>query len=205
LDGAKEKSVDLAVLPGGYFAAYGNVGTTPLLPEVWAAIREREIPVCFGIDVAEEVVNGYACAWTKQDGRVPLPLDLWRQRSATSRDQISQAAANELRYIRVGGQRIAVLMCGELFNRQIRAATQRQQVKAVVDLVHTGKGFKATRTLELWSSACPIYSALLSCHAKKASAMKRWAVDGNYRSDNQIDILVTGPPLRIEGRVVDLR
>lgn len=211
LDAAKDEAVDLAVLPGGYFAANGNIDNTPLLPQIWEAIKRRAIPVCFGIDVAEKKGakkgkrHGYACAWTKQERCAPVPLDLWRQRSVTSTDQISQAAADQMRYLRIGGQKVAVLVCGEVFNRQIRAATQRQRVQVVVDLVHTGKGFRATRTLEPWSSACPINYALLSCHAKKARAMKRWAVNGNDRSDNQIDILVAGPPLRIEGRVVVLQ
>ena len=211
LDRAEERSVDLAVLPGGYFAASGNLDKAPLLPEIWAAIKERQISACFGIDVAEKTVaakkgkqHGYACAWTKQDGCVPGPLDLWRQRSVTSRDQISQAAANQMRYLRIGGQKVAVLVCGEVFNGQIRAATQRQQVQVVVDLVHTGKGFRTKRTLELWSSASPINSALLSCHVKKAGAVKRWAVNGSYHSDNRIDILVPAPPIRIEGRIVNV-
>ncbi len=207
LDKAKEEKVDLVVLPGGYFATNGNVQNTPLLRQIWAAIKTRRVPVCFGIDAAQKVLKkkkqrGYACAWTPQDGCVPIPLHLWRQRSMTWRDRISHHEASERRYVHIGKRRVTLLMCGEVFNRQICGATQGQGIQIVVDMVHTGKGFRSTRTLEMWSSAQPISAALLSCHAKKVGAMKRWAVNGKDQSDNRIDILVAARPIRIEGRIV---
>ncbi|MGB9458501.1 MAG: hypothetical protein WCB12_20800 [Bryobacteraceae bacterium] len=214
LDAAKERrAVDLVVLPGGYFfAAQENPDEMPLLREIWAAIEERSIAVCFGVDtghkrpnnkkaVKEQRLPSHGFAWTPERGHVGP----WRQRSTSRLDQrdMSPDLANEERYIRVGTQRVALLMCGELFNPKLRSAVQAQGITVAVDMAHTGRGFRFAGAAKRWSSAKPIKAVLMSCHAERVGAAKRWSVAGKYKTARSATVIVDAP-VRIEGLVVSV-
>ena len=206
--------VDLIVLPGGYFfSPEPNPAKMPMLKQIWAAIKKRGVAVCFGIDtghkqpLAADTVRrnrlpAFGFAWTAANGR----LGPWRQRSTNHHNQrdAGQGLITEDRSFRVGAYRVAPLVCGELFNRRILAALQTRGVNIVVDLVHTGKGFRFSGAGKYWSSAKPIKAALMSCHAKRREAMKCWSVGGVYRSTRKASVTVSNP-VRIEGFLVSAR
>jgi len=205
------KRVDLVVLPGGYFfAAQKNSEEMPMLKDIWAAIKKRHIAVCFGIDtgrkkqndeegVRKQQLTSYGFAWTPKDGCTGP----WRQRSTTRLDQkeMDPDLSKEKRYIHIGTERVALLMCGELFNPKLRAAVQAQGIKVVVDMVHIGHWFRFAGAAKKWSSSRPIKAVLMSCHAERVGAAKRWSIGGQYLSTRKATVTVD-KPVRIEGLVV---
>lgn len=205
----KELKVDLVVMPAGYFASDLSVEKTPLLSDIWTEIQKREIAVCFGIDTDKKVIakgkkqsNAYSLAWTPTDGCVPSSkYGWWGQRSITSTDSITSASANEDRYIHINGKKIAVLMCGEVFNRKIRVATDQKGIEIVVDMVHTGQHFRASGAFRNWTLGNPNKSIVMSCHTKCYNTEKRWAINGKYHSTTRLDIPATSP-VRIEAAII---
>ena len=219
---ARERGVDLMCLPGGYFlcpaglpeeayASYPFCALDTLVGEVIGLAERHNVALAVGLDrndkkeggehfreVASATLGWFALCWSPgEEGH-----RLWRQRSVTSGDQwwCPDALCREVRSVRVGDGSVEVLMCGELFNRQIREAiaTREHKPVAVVDLVHRLQGFRATEALKAVSEG--EVHAFCSGHAGKRGAVKwHFAPGSRQESTREVDFeCCAGPRLEAE-------
>jgi hypothetical protein len=169
-------------MPAGYFfSSQQNPAKMPLLGKIWRVIRKHKIAVCFGIDTGQKPLDSgnaiekyrlpsHGFAWTPVDGR----SGAWRQRSSNNQNHkyLKPVLAAEDRSIREGGQRVEIMMRGELFNPSLRNEVQARGVRIVVDFVHKGKGFRFAGAARRWSSTHPIKAILMSSHTERKNATK---------------------------------
>lgn len=216
LEEAKRRKVDLVVLPGGYFRTRHKPENHPILPDIIDVIQTNEIAVCFGIDAAEKVINKkklreheskvkegmlpwFGYVYTPSDGC----LGPWQQRSAINSDAeitpIKISKEKRIFYIGEEKRRVALLMCGEVFNSKIRNhIIEYQNVDIVVDLVHNGHGFRFHHVPQNWPE-CYIF---MSCHVKTKNATKRWGKKGDYYTERKTDFSVVEKEAFIEARII---
>lgn len=127
-------------------------------------------------------------------------LHCWSQRSTNSRNQwqAPKRTCGELRLMKVRNENVAVLMCGEIFNRRIRDALvgYRPKIKIVVDVAHIGAGFRVAQGMKVLArNGLP---SLCSVHAHREFAIKYYYSPPKMCLSSSIrDAYIYGPP-RIE-------
>jgi hypothetical protein len=183
------------VLPGGFLVCRNSESKQKLADSLIDKARCLEIAVAFGVDdydLDAKNRGAYGFAWSPTEDI----SHCWKQRSSTSRDKIPLDLCEDVHLLRIGCELVGVLICGEIFNKDILAALNKKKPKIVVDLIHVGQGFKvhvAMRRLSENSiaSACSLY-------AKSQNAVKRCyiPIKGNVSTRNS-DVIIRGPP-RIE-------
>jgi hypothetical protein len=187
-DIGSNQDCDLIAFPGGYLHAGSSAkcrdGLVRTVRDI-AASWGRTAAIVTGLDSAEKgipvptanaqytagvqrKVQTYSLPWyVAAASPVSGEVNLWRQRSSTSRDaRLAPAhACDEDRSVSTGGGAFVPLGCGELYNRAITGfACRLPHVIALVDLVHEAAGFRFVRTFERISRlgvAC-----LMSAHAR---------------------------------------
>lgn len=156
---AKAQGAALVILPGGYL----TVEAVAYVPDAIDAVARRadaaEVVVIGGVDVVcEERTSksapvpelpyyGFAVGPVE-----PVVADLrWTQTSSTGENADGVADADvpgESRVVDVGGWRVGVLICGELFSEWARAAFAQLRLKLALDLGHESMGTGVTRAME---------------------------------------------------------
>jgi hypothetical protein len=212
LENAKGERVQVLCLPGGYFWVKSKAEFKRAQSRIVEEARRARIAVAVGMDYSQrkkskkktrspdteylvhtQTLPSFALAWSPRQYR-----QIWRQRSVNSQDQrlVHEENCRRPQTLRVSGRKIEILTCGELFNKCIRESIIERHPRAVVDLSHIGKGFRADRSLKLLASK-GMY-ALCCTHADMKGAMKRaFAPGGRKISTRQTDAVTTNEP-RIE-------
>src|SRR5207249_3940785 len=141
----RRERADLAILPGGFLTVAMESEVGNVLNPVLAEIQSIGCAVVIGVDVGEgrqvdvssgeggqnRKVQAVAVAWSPADGVVGGLT--WRQRSITAshtkllrelvaRGRVARSTLTHVRSITVSGGRAGVLICGEMFNKDIRNA-----------------------------------------------------------------------------------
>jgi len=89
------------------------------------------------------------------------------------------------RVLHLAGERVAVLVCGELFSRQIEDTVRQSGAMAVAVMVHRDQGFRFNRAACRWCSNRPLRAIFMSSHVSRERAAKRWAMDGVYHTERE--------------------
>ena len=184
---------DIFVLPGGFLVSKNSESRQKLADSLIDKARSLEIAVAFGVDDYDaKNIGAYGFAWSPTEDI----SHCWKQRSSTSKDKIPLSLCEDVHLLRIGSGLVGVLICGEIFNKDIVAALNKKKPKIVVDLIHVGQGFEVHGAMKKLSengiaSAC-------SLHAKSQNSMKRCYIPttGNVSTRNS-DTIIMGPP-RIE-------
>jgi hypothetical protein len=184
---------DILVLPGGFLVGKNSESKQKLADSLIDKARSLEIAVAFGVDDYDaKNIGAYGFAWSPTEEI----SHCWKQRSSTSKEKIPLSLCEDVHLLRIGSELVGVLICGEIFNKDILAALNKNKPKIIVDLIHVGRGFEVHGAMKKLSengmaSAC-------SLHAKSQNSMKRCYIPttGNV-STRDSDTIILGPP-RIE-------
>jgi hypothetical protein len=175
---ATRESVELVILPGGYLTANREADLNPAIDEVARLANCHRLAVVGGLDVMSRPSGKQMSSPGKggltQDQQVAqgcLPyfgFALYRDQRSVWRQTSSSAANAETledrqfpsrnRLVDLGGRKVAVLICGELFNWRARQAMLELYPDIVVDLGHVSMGqglIPAMRNLASMAG-CPI-------------------------------------------------
>ena len=164
----------LLLIPAGFLTADSEENVPELVQEVRRVAKVAGVAVIGGIDVngavskrslsMEEAVRegriGYF-GFAAGAGVMPSKGRCWRQTSITSadaKDFPQDSIPGAERVVRVDGLRIAILICGELFNWKIRNAVSEMGSDLVVDIGHVSMGtgtIPAMRSVAK-KSECPV-------------------------------------------------
>jgi len=153
---------DLIVLPAGYFTASNASTRNAIAQSLVGMAKEVGIAIIFGVDqeikslsrdYGPEIQKGglpfYGYAWSPSENI----LYCWSQRSTNSRNQwwAPEGVCREVRLLSVRNERVAMLMCGEIFNYRIRDALvdYRPRPEIVVDVAHIGAGFRVAQGMNV--------------------------------------------------------
>ena len=188
--------VDLVTLPGGFFQVRSVADRDAMSKRISSEAVKLGIAVAVGIDIKhkqhslkgqgkklktndgkrheklirKQKLPSFAVCWSRKSGS-----HCWPQRSTNHKDQdwVSDEVCNRSQLISVKNRFVAVLECGEVFNKRIREAiiNQRTKVTAVVDLAHVGKGLRINPALRSFGE-CGVFS-FCSAHVNRKNAMKR--------------------------------
>jgi hypothetical protein len=184
---------DILVLPGGFLVGKNSESKQKLADSLIDKARSLEIAVAFGVDDYDaKNIGAYGFAWSPTEEI----SHCWKQRSSTSKEKIPLSLCEDVHLLKIGSELVGVLICGEIFNKDILAALNKNKPKIIVDLIHVGRGFEVHGAMKKLSengmaSAC-------SLHAKSQNSMKRCYIPttGNV-STRDSDTIILGPP-RIE-------
>lgn len=206
LEQAKGQGVDLLCLPGGYFCVKSDAELKRAENRIVQQAKRTGIAIAVGIDRSPSRkpakkktrsntnYHSFASAWRPRQRYIKS----WPQRSVNSEDQwdVSEEDCKRPQTLPVSGKEIEILACGELFNECIRNCVADRHPDAVVDLSHSGRGFRADPALKLLAKK-GMY-AFCCTHADMKGAMKRgFAPGGDKISTRKTNALITGEP-RIE-------
>lgn len=179
-------------MPAGFLVAGVSENRQNLADSFIDEARSLNIAVIFGVDdKGDKTAYGYA--WRKSKSYC------WDQRSSNSKNQseVSHQRCDEVRLLGLNSGNVGVLLCGELFNERIRKALSKEpKPKIVVDLVHSGRGFRPCSAMKKLcqngiASAC-------SAHVQREKAMKHCCIPGKgFVSEREPERVVKGP-CRIE-------
>jgi len=199
-----KSGIDLFSLPGGYLFALSNTDLQALQKQVEGLAVTAGIDLLVGIDMtvkdphpdAEHIRRGQLgslAIFASPDGRVAM----WRQRTSTHKNQylVSDSVCQEERLLRVA-PRVESLICGEIFNKRIRAALVARKTAIVIDQAHTAKGFRVWAAMRVLADAG--VSSLCSVHADRRGAVKHCYVPvrsgWEKKSSRAIDLNVGNKP-----------
>lgn len=200
---------DLIVLPAGYFTAPNASTRNAIAQSLVSMAKEIGIAIIFGVDqevkslsrdYGPEIQKGglpfYGYAWSPSENI----LYCWSQRSTNSRNQwwAPEEVCREVRLLSVRNERVAVLMCGEIFNYRIRDAivNYRPRPEIVVDVAHIGAGFRVAQGMKVLARRG--LPSLCSVHAQREYATKYYySPPEKCLSSSLRDAYIYGPP-RIE-------
>jgi len=219
LELAKGEGIQLLCLPGGYFCVASDAEREKAESQIVEAAKAAGIAVAVGIDCSQQklpnkgkattpdtsflvqtkALPSFAMTWSPQQEK-----QIWRQRSTTGRDQrlVSDEDCVRPQTLRVSGENIEILACGELFNERIRNSIIAGHPDAVVDLSHDGQGFRADHSMKLLARQG--MHTFCCTHANKKGAMKRaFAPGGGKTSTPEADSVITGKP-RIEMKIREI-
>lgn len=158
---ALDQSARAIVLPGGYWFAADESEAEQLAMARGIEAADADVLLIAGVDISETPASrvkgeasppkggrfpyfGFAC-------RLGSGFHWWRQTSTNSRNAAEVPDADvpgENRVVTVEGDRIGVLICGELFNQRARVAMAAAKLALTVDLGHVGMGTGVTRSME---------------------------------------------------------
>ena len=208
IEKASKLDADILVLPAGFFMCRNSALRDENALSLIEIAKQFNIAIIFGIDqqeknlsddyvqeIIEERLPFWCYAWSRNDG-----IKYWNQRSTNSANQkyASDKICNDLRTITVNGEKLAILMCGEIFNRRIRdtLANNSKNIKVVADVAHKGRQFRIDGSMRILANSG--LSSVCSVHVQKEFAMKRcYRASGTKLSTTTYDTYVYGPP-RIE-------
>jgi len=206
---ARELGAQVLVLPGGFFTTRTSEARDSIAASLINVAKGQNIAVIFGVDQDTKHLNDYTPAirsgtlpfyvyvWSPTDEGPPHP---WNQRSTNSENQrhVPEEHCRDVRFLRVGDDTIAVLICGEIFNKRIRRALAdyHPRPKVVVDVAHQGYRFRVERGMEKLAEEG--LSSVCSVHVQCEFAKKRCYIAGKrHASTGTYDAWLFGPP-RIE-------
>jgi hypothetical protein len=186
---------DILVLPGGFLVCRNSESKQNLAESLIDRARCLEIAVAFGVDdydLDAENRGAYGFAWSPTEDITHC----WKQRSSTRWDKIPPSLSEDAHLLRIGSELVSVLICGEIFNKDILAALNKKKPKIVIDLIHVGQGFRVHGAMRRLSENA--IASACSLHAKSQNAVKRCyiPIKGNMSTRNS-DAIIRGPP-RIE-------
>jgi hypothetical protein len=175
----------LILFPAGYLYASTLSEARELAERIVALARQRSIAVVLGVDISNtgELKRGLSKAGSKDtdllvtQGLLPfflfawspgMPSSVeWRQRSTTSENWALAPLPErgERRILKVNGQWVDVVACGEAFNRELRVGIGQNPEKtvAVVIAAHTAQGSRIWNATEYFASSVGL-PTLLSVH-----------------------------------------
>lgn len=208
IEKASKLDSDVLSLPAGLFMCRNSTSVNETALSLIETAKQFNMAIIFGIDqqtknlsdnYIQEIIDGklpfWCYAWSQNDG-----IKYWNQRSTNRNNQryASNEICNELRTITVSGEKLAILMCGEIFNLRIRnnLIKNSKNIKVVVDTAHEGRQFRIDGSMEILANSD--LSSVCSVHVQKECAMKRgYKAGGMKLSTKGYDSYVFGPP-RIE-------
>lgn len=168
--------IELVVLPAGYLTAATEKEVPARIAEVANCARAHRVAVVFGVDLPRGKKNGddRARARRVSKGRLPYwgvaldaagaTLGVWRQQSVRSGDvHIAPHLDAKKRLVTIAGKRVAVLICGEIFNANYRDDMRAESFDVVLAIGHE-------------SMATGVVPALANIVAKG----KRWALHSHH-------------------------
>ena len=223
IDKAKEMSADILAFPAGYLFVTDEHKVNFEANKIVKYVKDKGITVIFGVDFKSKNDNmtqktsknrekvtrpcqplpNTCYAWNNDDKK----LYKWRQRSFNSKNQrCPESYWSESRFIKHEDLNIAVLICGEIFNEQIREylIANRHDIKIIIDLAHTGKGFRVSKTMEnLGKNGI---ASVISVHVDTKNAMKHhYSSEGKKLSVRDFDAeIVSDNGPRIEMKLWDI-
>lgn len=200
---------DLMVLPGGFFTALSQRTRETIAEDMVSEARQKHIAIVFGVD--QQVKNQkedwkilrrglllpyYGYGWSPEQDF----MQCWQQRSSTRGNQwyVSDKCCEEPRLLRVKGEEVGVLMCGEIFNQRIRNALLSYSLrpKVIIDVAHVGWRFRVWQGMKaLAKRGLP---SVCSVHAQSKYAVKYCYVSGGSSCSSRECDAYTFGPLRIE-------
>lgn len=158
----RSQKSELVVFPAGYLTAARETEIPKLVAAVAAEAKNAGVAVVFGIDLPDRfggdkkgrakgdsdkartrasnkaVVLGTLPYWGCAIDANGAVLGEWRQQSVRS-DQASFAPPSlnpPPRFVTIAGKRVAVLLCGELFNANYRSEVRAQSFDLLLDIGH---------------------------------------------------------------------
>ncbi|MEE9346634.1 MAG: hypothetical protein V3U82_00460 [Robiginitomaculum sp.] len=216
LKALKKHGVKLAVFPGGYFYAGDNAQAKEIAHELHGLAKSHTLNIAVGIDTKEKFSKGFKGELKK--GELPFfacvcmheskAPELWAQRSITRKiySETAQGCYQESRTIDIEGIKIEVLMCGEIFNAQIREVIISRKTNVIVDLAHISDKFRIYGTMK--NLAKRGIRSFCSVHTQRKSAMKACYLPCKQhgymrKSDNRIDVSIGASP-RLEHAIWEI-
>jgi hypothetical protein len=205
-----KNGIKLFSLPGGYLFASSNADLYAHQKQVESLAISTGIDLLVGIDVTVKVSHpdaklirggqlGALAIFASRNGQVAR----WRQRTSTSNNQqlVSDAVCKEVRLLRVT-PRIEGLLCGEIFNKRIRAELAARKTRLVIDQAHTAAGFRIWAGMRVLAEVG--VSSVCSVHADRRGAIKHCYVPTlsgwKEKSSRAIDLNIGNKP-RLEIKV----
>lgn len=205
------KNVGLVAFPGGFLCAE-NIELAKVLGERVKSLAEQyRVHIVLGVDLKEKstqenhdlLVKEYSLPWF---AIIASPnkkeIYLWRQRSVNSKNQVSENndIYNEKRTLKIGSVKFEILMCGEIFNKKIKSSILERGIDVVIDLAHTGKGFRVTFSMKFLAENG--VQSFCSVHVQKRKAMKHGYIPKNKSGFGKVSTrepsLVVGSSPRVE-------
>lgn len=193
--------------PGGFLSVNRAGDRKVLSEELVRRAKQSNIAIIFGIDQQTKNVSTdwlilekgltlpyFGYAWSPSEGIVHC----WAQRSSNRRNQwlASDERCNEVRVLRIGGDVIGVLMCGEIFNERIRKAAARYspKPKVIIDVAHIGQRFRVWQGMNKLAELG--LSSICTVHAQRKYSRKYCYIPGKGSMSTSIpDDYVSGPPM----------
>lgn len=205
-----KNGIQLFSLPGGYLFASSNADLHTLQEQAKSLATSSNIDLLVGIDLTAKIPHpdaelirrgqlGALAIFAPRNGHVAI----WRQRTSTSDNQhlVSDAVCKEDRLLRVT-PRVEGLLCGEIFNKRIRAGLAARKTRLVLDQAHTAAGFRIWAGMRVLAEMG--VSSLCSVHADRRGAIKHCYVPAlsgwEERSSRAIDLCIGNKP-RLEIKV----
>jgi hypothetical protein len=207
IEEAKSLQAEVLVLPGGFLVSNDSISRSQLANSLIHEAECLDIAIAFGVDVHEkdnnDKYNNYGYAWSPATPK--QKPDGWKQRSGNRREKILPESYEEARLLQVGNASVGILVCGEIFNKDIIATSIKNKPKIVVDLVHGGKGFEVHGAMrKLYRNGI---ASVCSLHALCKNPVKRCYIPGNGKDGNvstrDFDRVIEGPP-RIELKLFEV-
>ena len=207
MERANSLGSDILILPAGFLVSNNSKSRQRIADTLIDKARSLELAVVFGVD-DDSCQQAYGYAWSPLGNKTHS----WEQRSSTRRwnEKPSDITDNQweeelksyddARLLTIESGVVGVLLCGELFNERIRNALIKKSPKLIVDLVHSGHGFRSTSAMKKLcrdgiASAC-------SAHVQKHNAMKRCYIPGegcgNVSRPVSKDIIKGHPRIELE-------
>ena len=195
-----ERDVNLFVSPAGYLFASCWDELQSITEELEAEAVRRGIAVIVGIDLSPRALtqeystgarlSAFAFSWSPESGR-----SIWVQRSSSSENHYlaTGESCSEERVLTVQGRRVAIVVCGEIFNDRIRNAVLQQHVDAAVDFGHYSQGFRVWAGMKVLTRAgLPV--CFCSVHAGPWTKKYCYTVGGTSATTWRSDFIVEGSP-----------
>lgn len=136
--------IDLIVLPAGFLRARSEGEVREVAAPLLTAARKAKVAVMFGVDagargsVRAGSLPYFLLGWSPGQSKASL----WRQRSITSADagEAPHQAFASARALEVKGQKVAPIVCGEVFSPRVRDSVAKLKPVVAVLAAHTAGG-----------------------------------------------------------------
>lgn len=184
-----DHSVRLVCFPGGYLFCRNEREILELRKKLEHLSAELSVTIAVGVDMAKKsidkaggtedsdrirkkLIREYRLPWFAVCAYPDGTSDLWRQRSIDNSSQYDAPddCCSEFHGVRGLIPQTEILMCGEIFNKRIRAGVISRGTQLVVDLGHHSKGFRVHAAMKPLASQG--VTTLCSVLANKLNATK---------------------------------
>jgi hypothetical protein len=204
---AAQSKCGLVVLPAGFLQARRPYDVVLLQNAVVRLVQDTGVGVVLGID-AGKVAKATLNHLVRRGQLLPFwglavtpggaDVHMWQQQSfQSSHGTGANAISIPARTVIFDGKKVLVLLCGEMFNRHMRAGLSGQGLDLIVDAGHDGLGMGLIPTLRALARNvnCP---ALCSQHVRSASRklhlVQADGTQASFTASNHVLISGSGIP-----------